>query len=275
MAHFRVTRIWCEKVGTKNCYMYRFQKVDMSEPSWWMPAVSPPSFLPTEPVQAARGVCLFCLGENEQIYTAGWMCLNERCPAFWTIGLRPPQGRLVYSPDFLGERTAWDASQDFSPPFLLVPPLLVGDETAREWVENPTFAVSRLAWRGIVCPRCGRCNARTEWFGWRCQTESCDFQLAIPMRPVSQALLGDPFDTAAYGHTIPSVRSSHHIPVESRPLGNYRITTVTIPGCGVVAHIQPNRRVLGRTKGPHDMFRELQTLDIGLKRHPLANSLGK
>lgn len=266
MGYFQVTKIWCEKVANKKCYMYRFEKIAVHERSWWAPDSSiATAVAPANSIRAVEAACIYCNIISEQIYTAGWMCLNENCPAFWSINLAPPSDDLQYTSNFLDQRTPWDPS--INPPYPLRPRLMAAD------ADNPTFPVSRICWKGIVCPQCGCCNARQDWHRWKCQTPGCGFTHTVPLNALSARAVADAHDSEFDGHAIPS--NKHHEPVTKsyRFTKNYRIHTYTIPNCGVVAHFQANDYVNRQPNGPDDMFLQLQREDMGLRRLPLNSSM--
>ncbi|KAI9884066.1 MAG: hypothetical protein M1823_004156 [Watsoniomyces obsoletus] len=265
LGHFHLTRIWCEKAGAKNTYMYRFEKINLAEESWWAPPG--PSALPPGPVGSTDptlATCLYCEHTCEQIYTECWMCLNEHCPLFWTIDLAPPKGPLVYTEAFINERRGWPSH--LRAPFPLRPPLPTSDD------RDPSSAVSRGAWKGIVCPQCGRCNSRVEWRQWRCETTGCGFVYTVPFDPFSYRSVAGSFDMFFEGHAVPTAKMLGHVEESHQFVGNYRINQYHLPGCGWVSHIQVNRPISTRPGGPDDMFVQLQQEDLGLKRFPLGNS---
>jgi hypothetical protein len=57
---------------------------------------------------------------------------------------------------------------------------------------------------------------------------------------------------------------------------NYRINKYTLPGIdGFVTHFIANKPIVEEAGGPNDMFEELQTCDIGLRRRSLGHSQTK
>jgi hypothetical protein len=269
MDYFHVTKVWCEKNGTKDMFMFRFEKLDLDKASWWAPTTD--SRLPRRPDEAlkpARAVCLYCRAEHEQIYTVGWMCLTETCPAFWTIGRAPPPARLEYTREFLEHRTAWEATR--RPPFRLRPELPRTSEGAEV---DKGYGYSRSCWKGIVCPHCGRCNARLQWTEWMCETEGCNFTHSVPQWPITARFVADG-EMVFSGHAIPFAQCADYVGRSHRLVGNYRVNTFTLPACGTVTHIQSNEIINARENGPDSTFLQLQTTDIGLKRFPMSNSIG-
>ena len=265
MDHFHVTRIWCEKVGKKNCYMFRFEKVSPQTVSWWSPPSVSSSFsASSDPTGLTKATCIFCYTEEEQIYTAGWMCLNEKCAAFWTIELTPPPSQLQHTDHFLKPRMEFDPRR--RPPCALRPRLFTP-------VPRPTYGSSRVGWKGIVCPSCGTCVSRVEWPQWSCLTPGCGYVYTLPLAPTTAREVADPHGIIVEGHAAPTSKCAEHIGCTHRITAHYRISTYIIPECGTVTHFQPNVTVNERLNGPDDMFVQLQETDLGLKRFPLSNSI--
>lgn len=264
MDYFHITKIWCEKAGTKNCFMFRFEKVFQEVRSWWSPSTmvpGPPAIHSEIPVYAT---CTFCEKDEVQIYTEGWMCLNEECRVLWTIGLAAPRLPLRHTSYFLNHKVGFDW-KNIKPPCQIVPDLI---SPAR----NASYAVSRSCWRGIVCRRCGRCTPRVDWSEWKCQTPGCGYTYTIPLTPLEVREVTDPHGVISYGHAAPTTLFMEPITCTYRLTNNYRINTYTIPGRGTITHFQANLKINERQGGPNDMFYDLQRMNLGLKRYPLSNS---
>jgi hypothetical protein len=84
-----------------------------------------------------------------------------------------------------------------------------------------------------------------------------EFELA----PIKRSLFFDP------KFMIPKVDDTSLFP--------YRKLTYNIPSVGVITHLVSNQAVNSQVKGPNDMFRDLQVADLGLRRFPLQQSVGK
>lgn len=268
MDWFQVTDIWPEKQNGKICYKFRFEKIDLTTKSWWAPAGSSlPSLARSGTVKAPKIQCGACGVESKQIYRQGWMCLNHECDQFWTLNGRDSPSNLAFSPAFLEERTQSPAMAN---PGSLRPALLSPDPT------NPSQATSVAAWKGIVCPRCGRCSSKTLWASWNCRDPKCGFSYQIPFTALSAAAVLSNNEIEYTGHATPL--DSYAFPVTQRPpvfAGHWRIHTYDIaPGCWVT-HFHANSHINKQPGGPHDMFRALQEENLGLQRFPLTNAPGK
>ena len=193
------------------------------------------------------------------------MCLNQQCEAFWTLdGISPP-ATLSYNVEWLRERTAWDPK--VRPAFDLKPPVLTADQGGES-----AFSVSRVCWKGLACPSCGRCNSRSDWHGWVCDTTGCGFRHEVPHQVLSPRAVLGAHDFPYTGHALPLDCRAEHVREEIRFDANYRIHTFTIPGCGTITHFMANQTINTRADGPDDMFVALQKAPLGLKRFPLSNA---
>lgn len=168
-----VTGIWSEHVQGKKVTRTRLQKINLQEPSWFAAHDSPLPPAERDYVTKAQSqTCTSCESSCSQIYLAGWMCLNEHCKQYFRIDGEICT-ELTYNPVWFNERTEWPAHR--VPPFFLKPEPPLAEARGTGLEEETSVA----AWKGMVCPKCGRCNSRTKWDKWRCFNESCDFELPI------------------------------------------------------------------------------------------------
>lgn len=84
-----------------------------------------------------------------------------------------------------------------------------------------------------------------------------DFELG----PIKRTLFFDP------KFTIPEI--------DDLSLHPYRKLTYRIKGVGTVTHFVSNKAINSRANGPNDLFQQLQISDLGLRRYPLQQSVGK
>lgn len=245
--------------------MFRFERVLQEVQSWWSPSGQlAPATPPADSETPVYATCAYCERAEEQIYTTGWMCLNEKCNAFWTIDLKPPRLPLRHTSYFLNHRVGFNW-RNTQPPCQLAPDLV-------KPIGSRSFAVGRHCWKGIVCQWCGACIPRIYWHEWRCETPGCGFRYTIPFTPLQVPEVSDPHGIPLRGHAAPTTKFLDPITVTHRFTNNYRINTYTIPGCGTVTHFQANLNINEQTGGPNDMFLALQQVDLGLKRFPMSNS---
>lgn len=278
MDFFRVTHIWFEKVGKKSGARIRLQKLDLEKKSWWA-AESSPDPLPLAQRQFSQfesEVCESCSLPSCRIYAEGWMCLNPQCRAFWKLDGCPPPNELTFDPSFLRAREPPD--EKVRPQYSLVPDLLSSLEP------SPDAAFSRVAWKGIVCPKCHKCIARKRWEGWICHDPldehdigksgtHCSFSRTFRLPVASLRSVLTDLEIGAIQRAI-RLNTKGIMPIREVSR-TYQKFTYNIPNIGTVTHFSANREVLGQPGGPNDLFRELQLVDLGLRRYPLKQSVGK
>ncbi|RAL16601.1 uncharacterized protein BO97DRAFT_420902 [Aspergillus homomorphus CBS 101889] len=278
MAYFRITDVWYERIGTKKGVKVRFEKLDLTEASWW--ATTGTSHLPIEQRDFALAPetkrCPTCNLESKQVYKEGWMCLTPSCARFWTLKGTAPRGTLTFNEAFLNARLPPDPQ--IQPHFDLVPDLL---GTMRE--DSGDLIFKRIAWKGIVCPLCSRCIARRFWRGWKCSDEllhppskrshQCSFERYLKISPLSVRSVIEEFEIHPAKRAIyfdPKLQLPH---IDDRSLYPYRKLVYNLPGVGTLTHLVANRAINTRANGPDDLFRQLQSVDLGLQRYPLQQSI--
>ncbi|KAL1627670.1 hypothetical protein SLS56_006202 [Neofusicoccum ribis] len=264
---FKPTHIWFEKVNGMANIRYRFEKLRKEKQSWWAPSDgSEPTSVGNEPPPEIRS-CAQCLQPSQQVYLQGWMCLQPECSCFWKLdsGDEPQEAGLLYDPRFLKQYTPWPHSsepQPLRPDYLTLGPTpMIGEDVA--WA----------AAKGLVCPQCGRCNSRETWEAWQCGNPDCGFTHSLPHANVPAHALHDPYNPLTSGYAISKDWFSPMLPLRVEFAHNYRINYFTIPGVdGFIAHFIANKTVNEEVGGPDDMWTELQTADVGLRRRPLGCS---
>lgn len=280
MAYFRVTDIWFERIGTKAGAKVRFEKLDLTSKSWWAEKDSPTDtnikagagsgFL----IEPGSMQCQACCEPSLRVYQEAWMCLRPSCAMFWSS----PPASLTFHPDFLNSRTAPDP--DLLPHYSLVPDLLA---TIDEHGDDASL--SRIAWKGIICPRCAKCISRRFWRGWKCTDEAamtleqrysaCKFEKTVAIKPTSLRSVVDDFELGPIKRTL-FFDPRFAVPeIDDRSLCPYRKLTYCLFGAGNVTHFISNRAINSRANGPNDLFRQLQVSDLGLRRYPLQQSVGE
>ncbi|KAJ5177083.1 uncharacterized protein N7482_002960 [Penicillium canariense] len=269
MDYFRITDVWHERMGTHAGFRIRFEKLDLSTKSWWAPRGSldpPPLALRNFNMLPSSQMCSTCGKASTQIYMEGWMCLEPECSKFWKIGNADPTN-LTYHPDFLSYRSLGLPGRPAPGPLVNT-----ADRKLREWDRT----VDRNAWRGIVCPDCKKCLQRILWCGWKCSVdpalgphESCCYQAFRNIIPVSikTVIAG----VKSYGRNQLTCRIQPSIdPKSCKP---YETRTYVLPGVGSITHFVSNKGINERPGGPHDLFRNLQNVDLGLRRYPLSQAV--
>lgn len=264
MGWFQVTDVWAELSNGKKCFKFRFEKVSLAEKSWWAAQGTPE--LPAVrdfALRAPRIVCPACGKENPQVFEEGWMCLADDCAQFWRLNGTTAPTTLSYHPLFLRERSEWP--NHIRPPYDLKPALLAGDMG-----NDPGYAVSRVNWKGMACPNCGRCNSREHWRAWLCK--NCGLTHSVTHSVLSpRAVLGG-HEVEYEGHALPQDLFIDPVSEQITFMDQWRVHKYGILPGNVVTHYLANSAINKRAGGPHDMFVALQGADMGLQRFPLLTS---
>lgn len=267
---FKPTHVWFEKSQDKKIIRYRFEKLRPYDGCWWAPQqmYEPVGLGDLSPAISKQ--CCGCSKESLQVYIQGWMCLQPDCLLFWKLenGSEPQEACLLYDPRFMKQHTQWPHSSE---PYELRPELMKINSM-------PTIGqdVSYAAWKGFVCPRCGRCNSRESWIGWECGNANCGFKYSLTHTLITPNLLHDPYYPLSSNYAFSRDKCLPLIKMRLDFAHNYRINYFEIPGIdGFVAHLIANRTVNEEAGGPDDMFVELQGTDIGLRRRPLQTAMLK
>ncbi|RDW93718.1 uncharacterized protein DSM5745_01040 [Aspergillus mulundensis] len=263
MAYFLVTDVWAEKVDGKIGFKVRFEKLDLSEKSWWAKkGTILPDPLTRAYTEAVTLQCAACSLPSKQVYMEGWMCLNPRCQEFWMLSGSQPPVTMTFHDKFLEARTRHEPPIEFPP---LVPNL----------PEKPDSSSSRASWRfGIVCPHCRKCIPRIHWNGWRCADndaggpeEKCPFERWIKLDPVA---------LPAEDRNIDQGRATKLVLLTGSPddtsFPPYALVTYSLGDAGYILHFKSNSAINSRPKGPDGLFQELQEADLRLRRHPMSQA---
>ncbi|KAJ9666170.1 hypothetical protein H2201_003603 [Coniosporium apollinis] len=261
---FKPTHIWYEKSKGRKLIRYRFEKLRPDEQSWWAPQgrEEPIKFgsLPPPHIEA----CPACKIDSPQVYIQGWMCLEPTCARFWKLksGAEPNEPSLAYDPRFVKQKTIWPHS---SAPYSLKPDLMQLD-AAPLLGQN----VSWEAWKGLACPQCGRCSSREAWIGWQCGNPACNFTHELPHALIPARALHDIYHPLSSSYAFSRDLHEPGITFQLEFANNYRRNRYVIPGVeDFVEHWIANKTVNEETGGPDDMWEELQTQDVGLRRRRL------
>jgi hypothetical protein len=184
-----------------------------------------------------------------------------------------PRGELSYISSFISPTTIPTSPLVRIPPADLRPPL-VGDKD----IFYNGNDVSKIFWRGICCPNCGRLNSREHYSHWECfgcnqfihgsQTPTIytAAQLADPNRPV---YTGIPV-IADWVRPESEITVSHQVlEVEN---GWIRCATYDFGKVGRVMHLVPS---VGARNGTDDMFIKYQSQRIPFRRFRMMNGKGR
>lgn len=291
LGYFHITDMWKEKQipkGSKDVVLIwrmRFEKADLTEPSWWMPQSHNPH-QNAGVLATPKTECEKCGTQSKEIFTAGWFCLNHLCEQYYVFpngAAVKPKG-LAYTDAFLHERTPFMGEIPFIRPAVPDHAGLHGTELALR--------------RGFVCPDCGCCNRRVYWNRWECENKDCQYRRNAPMLPYPQDTLDQEnakFDTAmekrrkywGVNENALNEHLFHHDPFATIfQRGYLRLSqALTLDGYQVRQYFLPDAqgRILGsfsifsaspeinvKPGGPDELFRTLEVTDIGLRRNPAA-----
>jgi hypothetical protein len=190
------------------------------------------------------------------------MYLTHECKMFWKLpeGKEPDGVALEYDKRFLMEHTP---CPNTSPPFALKPNLITLSSIFMLGED-----VSVQTSKGFVCPNCGRCNSRELWTHWRCFNEGCAFEYRLKHTLIPAALLHNPYRPLSTQFApCRDIWDTRLVSSTVQFRYNYRVDIMKLPGVeGFVEHWIANKTVVEENGGPNDMFEELQTVDIGLRR---------
>jgi alkylated DNA repair dioxygenase AlkB len=269
---FKPTHVWAEKTSTKKktvtTIRYRFERLDTSKPSWYhpIPAESVEPEPPADAVALRVETCKQCSKSCPQVYLIDWVCTNPKCAAFWQMsnGESAPYDDLDYHPGFLLQRTAWEREV---PPFDLNPGV---PRIGQHFGDN----LSLVNTKGIVCPGCGRCNSRYMFTHWRCDTPGCRWKLHPKHEIVMPSNLSHtPWDMASDGPSLIKSTTAPAVSIQVKYHSNYKVLKYTIEGiAGAVIVAKANKHVVSEPGGADDMFREMQTVDVGLERRMMRKT---
>jgi hypothetical protein len=278
MAWFCVVDVWFEKTGNNKVgARVRFQKLDLEKPSWWAGKGSedPLPLSQKMLIESQSETCRTC-GESSMLtYESGWMCLRAGCERFWTLKSGNAPSDLAYNAVFLNSREPSD--DQIQPQFSLVPDPLA------DLSEYPDAWTHRVAWRGVVCPKCDKCISRNSWNSWVCNDPlrgnsqhpgTCQWEIPMPMPVFSlRSVLAD----LEIGVTKRGIRTDKDALIQpnnyfTKP---YQIVTYDIGDIGRIVQFSANRSTLKRPNGPNELFIRLQEVDLGLRRYPVRRQFGK
>lgn len=287
--NFYCTDLWAEQTCHKGQrYTYwvcRLEKIRLEETSWWAPT---DTHYGSRLGYATPGVyrpsaleCKSCGDHSTKIFHEAWTCLTPTCEEFFKF---PPEididMGLTYSNTMLLERTAYtgDSIPDVMPPlptddFTIVHP----DDGKR------STTVSRV---GLACPRCGCYSRRRDWLFWKCENEACGLIHYANRRLISAA------DTRE-DEEIFNKRRFKRIDAESHELfrdpcihredlhiAGYDVLQYLFPEkdgniIGSVTLYKATEQIRTQMNGPDDLYQDVQTVNLPLKRRPTRHQGSK
>jgi hypothetical protein len=257
-----ITEMWCEldEHGFKT-YKIKAQAVDPTRP-WFASVENAKEPMPEiGEYKAALGKCDTCQEVSKQLFTIDWVCLNKGCPEFFKFSVDIDNKKLVYADSFLLERQVYHGMEPLSaggdrifPPSIM--PALP--------VQGPDdFGTEKHLRAGFVCPDCGGCNSRKNWYGWVYETPDCQFKLECNMKPVPIDMVRKENDKFAKKRF--NVDKMFEGLTMEKKIGNYKATIFALPDpnanssdvVGVVVHLRPDDLILANEMGADETFAAL------------------
>ena len=265
-----VTYIWSEKFEGKTSSKVRLQNINLQEPAWYSPKNSPwPPAVRDYVTKAACQTCSSCDRSWSQVYLAGWMCLNDACKEHFLI-----EGEtctdLTFNPVWFDERSEWPSH--IIPPFPLKPAPILADSNAASMQSTTSLA----CWKGMVCPRCGRCNSRRKWDQLECLNEACTFGQPVEHTIFAPRELIEKYGFEFEGQAI--CWDSFEAPVTKRVPewpGLWRLSTYDVPDGGIVSHFHANAVINRQPGGANDILKVLQGSKLGMERFSMGSASGE
>lgn len=230
--------------------------------------------------------CPTCGQDSMEIFTIGWTCLNDSCQAYYSGMDDETLRNLTYTPAFLNMRTPFTPQE----PLTLVPPMPRFFDDQGNVVVHGTEKEAHI---GFVCRTCGCASRRIFWNQLICENPTCGTTYPAPMLPYPPHMLAN--DVAALDTKLRRFRlrsglpNDHNDPkfnlafvlhpsisaLDKVSYGSYTAWTYLLPGpngaiIGSFTLFQANNIINEAPNGPTDMFREIELLELGLRRNPSA-----
>ena len=243
--------------------------INLKTPSWCGIYGSPsPAATPDYATKAPLKTCTTCGMASKQMFAAGWMCLNDTCKSFSADEGKVQQGLRAWNPAFINERNKWPAH--IKAPMQPKPPLPTNP------LNGSLEDTSAKAWKGMVCRDCGRCNSRTKWDEWKCETEGCSFEIPIRYTIVPRSQLAPDHAFEAEGHSIPFDRwDAPVVRTETGFHGYWRKATYEVSPGNFVIHYFANQVINRQPGGADETLETLQGAKLGMQRFALESSAGE
>ena len=264
---YHVTDVWSEKVNGWVVCRARFEMLDLSSPSWFGIQGAPlPPVTPDFTTKAPILTCSSCQVSSKQVFAAQWTCLNEFCPEFSTMNGNN-QGARSWNPAFINERNKWPAH--------IIPPMAIKPAPPTAPLDGSLTETSVKAWKGMVCPNCGRCNSRTKWDEWKCATNGCQFEVPIQYHIIPRSELAPDHAFEAEGHSIPFDKCIEPI-IRSKATfhGWWRVMQFDISPGNFILHYISNQIINRQPRGADEILESLQGEQLGMQRFAMQSCAG-
>ncbi|CCX16891.1 Similar to hypothetical protein [Tuber melanosporum Mel28]; acc. no. XP_002836842 [Pyronema omphalodes CBS 100304] len=268
---FKVTHAWAEKDSFSGLirWKFRYEKLDFQRTGWWARAEAVPNKL-----CILEDICRACGKQFPHVYRNSFICFNAQCPAFFKLrdhGYKDADNvDLQYTEEFLNAETpGWE---HFSKP-----PTDLNPETFSLPVVDGKVDldfVSRKAWKGWCCSRCGRLNSKNFWNRWQCANTACSYTFTARVTRVFTPLdLADDHRPLYTGYPIIEDEFSPEIGMHRSTREGYTVMTYDLPRGGRVTHMVANLSANAQAGGADWLLMEYQTAGIPFERY-LMNVAG-
>lgn len=211
--------------------------------------------------------CIECKQPSKIIYEGGlWTCLRKECARAFQFPLGIDTGSLVYSAEFINERT------NFTPPCQPLRPALP--------VLGDGFCGTEMEFRcGIVCPKCFGCSRRRHWDRWVYETPDCPFVLIAPPPPYPLCRVNNENWELKRRKLLRQNRLGESVVASHLTIGAYNAYQYLLPHVedrsmmiGSVHVFRASAAINARGDGPDGLWDEIQLAanqDFGLQRNPV------
>ena len=126
----------------------------------------------------------------------------------------------------------------------------------------------------MVCQICGRCNSRTHWDEWKCETDGCTYEIPIHHTIHKASALAPQHAFEAEGHAISFNKWESPVVCKEDFIGYWRKETYELSPGNFISHYHANLVINRQPGGADEMLEALQGARMGMMRHPLEHSPG-
>lgn len=196
--NYRVTDLFFRYQGGKSVCYVRYEKINLAQRSFLTPKNGPdPPPLEQRHLtfRVEKQSCKQCGRETSRRFTKSWICGNPNCEHFYTNDGKAAPETMSWNAAWLQERSSRENL--IQPSYEPVSDLL---ETLEGVPHDQLAGCSRLLGRGIVCPKCKRCNCRVYFNRWQCATEGCDYVNNLRLPNMSLRTVLKPLAMLPHGH---------------------------------------------------------------------------
>ncbi|KAF6835908.1 hypothetical protein CPLU01_04011 [Colletotrichum plurivorum] len=213
--------------------------------------------------------CVMCEKGSKTIFSCGWICLNEDCDDFFHLPTGVSRDDLIYSEEYLQERTAH-----------LVPIQPLAPRLPDATVDG--FLGTEKEMRiGIVCPQCGGCSRRKCWNRWICENPDCSYVLDGRPRPYPLRVVIAEEVAQTQKSSFTTLTVAEGIPMATSRVNGYTIDQYLLPDpndagavFGSVTVFRSGTKINAEAGGANDMWNQMQEetiKDFGLRRQPVVH----